>query len=74
MGTLSSNGCGDGDNKSKSDGDGDRITKEQNIGNYGYIGTLILRIYQNFDFTDISEISVDILTKISVKRKLINIL
>ena len=48
MGPRSSNGCGDGDNKSKSDVDGDRITKEQNIGNYGYIGTLILRIYRKY--------------------------
>ena len=42
------------------------ITKEQNIGNYGYIGTWILRKYR--------KISVDILTKISVMQKLTKIL
>ena len=41
-------------------------TKEQNIGNHGYIGTWILRIYR--------KISVDILTKISVMQKLTKIL
>ena len=41
-------------------------SKEQNIGNYGYIGTWILRKYR--------KISVDILTKISVMQKLTKIL
>ena len=43
--------------------------KEQNIGNYGYIGTRILRKYQKYQ-----KISVDILTKISVMEKLTKIL
>ena len=42
------------------------ISKEQNIGNYGYIGTWILRKYR--------KISVDILTKILVMQKLTKIL
>ena len=44
-------------------------TKEQNIGNYGYIGTCILRKYRKY-----RKISVDILTKISVMQKLTKIL
>ena len=43
--------------------------KEQNIGNYGYIGTWILRKYRKYH-----KISVDILTKISVIQKLTKIL
>ena len=42
--------------------------KEQNIGNYGYIGTWILRKYWKY-----RKISVDILTKISIMQKLIKI-
>ena len=42
------------------------LSKEQNIGIYGYIGTWILRKYR--------KISVDILTKISVMQKLTKIL
>ena len=44
------------------------IAKEQNIGNYGYIGTWILRKYRKY-----RKISVDILTKISIMQKLIKI-
>ena len=43
--------------------------KEQNIGNYGYIGTWILRKFRKY-----RKISVDILTKISVMQKLTKIL
>ena len=43
-------------------------TKEQNIGNYGYIGTWILRKYRKY-----RKISVDILTKISIMQKLTKI-
>ena len=43
--------------------------KEQNIGNYGYIGTWILRKYWKY-----RKISVDILTKISVMQNLTKIL
>ena len=42
-------------------------TKDKNIGNHGYIGTLILRIYRYFDFTDIS---ADILEKNIDKPKI----
>ena len=45
------------------------MSKEQNIGNYGYIGTWILWKYRKYQ-----KISVDILTKISVMQKLTKIL
>ena len=45
------------------------VDKEQNIGNYGYICTWILRKYRKY-----RKISVDILTKISVMQKLTKIL
>ena len=43
--------------------------KEQNIGNYGYIDTWILRKYRKY-----RKILVDILTKISIMQKLTKIL
>ena len=45
------------------------MTKEQNIDNYGYIGTWILRKYRKYQ-----KILVDILTKISIMQKLTKIL
>ena len=50
----------------KFNGVGRDVDKEQNIGNYRYICTWILRKYR--------KISVDILTKISVMQKLTKIL
>ena len=50
------------------------ITKEQNIGNYGYIGTWILWKYRKISVNILKQISVDILTKISVMQKLTKIL
>ena len=41
--------------------------KDENIANYGYIGTSILRIYRYFNFTDIS---TDILEKNIDKPKI----
>ena len=39
------------------------VTKDENIGNYEYIGTLILRIYQRYINGYIKDISTDILEK-----------
>ena len=36
------------------------VTKDENIGNYEYIGTLILRIYQRYINGYIKDISTDI--------------
>ena len=52
------------------------MTNDENIGNYGYIGTSILRIYRYFDFTNIEnieKISMNIFSQISVGRKLFKI-